>query len=81
MTVSHAEDKIREFATAHNELVDAYNGAEDEILAIENKMASLKDRSRRNNVKLRGVTEFIAPADLTKYVQKCISTLLPDTTG
>lgn len=39
-----------EFAAAHNELVDAYNGAEEGIQAIKNKMADLEDRARRNNV-------------------------------
>lgn len=77
--VSHTEDKMGEFATAHNELVDAYNAAEDEIQAIKSKMADLEDRSRRNNVKLRGVSESVMPADLRKYVQQFISALLPET--
>ncbi|XP_077327941.1 uncharacterized protein LOC143981418 [Lithobates pipiens] len=76
--VSHTEDKMGEFATAHNELVDAHNEAEDEIQAIKSKMADLEDRNRRNDVKLRGVTEDVLPADLRKYVQKFIATLLPE---
>lgn len=63
--MSHAEDKMGEFANAHNKLIDAFNGTEEDILAIESKLADLEDRSRRNNVKLRGVAESVLPSDLT----------------
>lgn len=50
--MSHVEDKMGDFAAAHNKLVDAYNGREEEMQAIKCKLADHEDRSRRNNIKL-----------------------------
>lgn len=44
--VHHVENKVGEFAVAHNELVDAHNEAEDALTAIKSKLADLEDRSR-----------------------------------
>lgn len=57
-----------DFAVAHNELVDAHNEAEDELLTIKSKLADLEDRSRRNNVKFRGVAETILSAELRNHI-------------
>lgn len=76
--VSHVEDKMGDYAVAHNELVDAHDEAEGEMQAMREKIADLEDRSRRNNVKLRGVEESVTPADLRRYVQHFIAAILPD---
>lgn len=70
--VSHVEDKMAEFTTSHNELVDAHNEKDDELEALKNKMADLEDRSRRNNIKLRGVAESVPSSDFRRYVQQLI---------
>lgn len=38
---NNIEDKMGEFATAHNELVDPYNGSEEDVQGIKNKLADL----------------------------------------
>lgn len=66
--VCHMESKMGEFATAHNELVDAYNEKDGKRTAIKAKLTDLEDRSRRNNIKLRGVSESISPPELRQNV-------------
>lgn len=73
------EHKMANFATAHNELVDAHNEKEDELELLNRKMPDLEDRSRINNVQLRRVAESVPPADLRQFVKQLITTLLPDT--
>lgn len=50
--VSHVEDKMGEFASAHNELVDTHNETEEDMQAIKSKLADLEDRSHRKTTKL-----------------------------
>lgn len=76
MGVHHVENKMGDFAVAHNELGDAHNEAEDVLTAIKSKLADVEDRSRRNNVKFRGST--IPPADLHNHIQQLIASLLPE---
>lgn len=77
--VSHIKDKMGEFTVAHNELVDTHNDTEGDMQSMKDKIADLEDRSRRNNIKLRGVEEAVTPAELRHYVQQFIATILPDT--
>lgn len=77
--VNHVENKMAEFASAHNELVDAHNDKDEELESLKSKMVDLKDRSHRNNVKLCGVVESVTPSELRQYVQQLITNLLPDT--
>lgn len=76
--VSHVENKMSEFASAHNELVDAHNDKDEEMEALKSKMADLEDMSRRNNIKHSRVAESVPPTDLWQYVQQLIHDLLPD---
>lgn len=48
----HVERKIGEFADTINDLVDGHT---DDIKWLKDKVDDLKDRSIRNNLKLRGV--------------------------
>lgn len=41
-------------------------------------MFFLEDRSRRSNIKLRGVPESVSPNDLHKYANDLIATLFPE---
>lgn len=47
-----------------NELVDAHNERDDEISWLKAKVADLEDRSRWNNVKIRGIPESVTAPDL-----------------
>lgn len=53
--VDYVEQKICDFTEAHNELVDAHFEMEEEIKRLKLKVADLEDRSRRNNIKFRGI--------------------------
>lgn len=63
--VSHVEEKIGEFASTFNELVDAHNDRDDEMMEMKIKLADLEDRSRRNNIKIRGIPETVKPPEST----------------
>lgn len=78
--VSHVENKMGEFSTAHNSLVDSHNQLEDELDALKAKLADLEDRNRRNNVKFRGIPESVTTAELAPYLQGLIKAVLPTTT-
>lgn len=41
--VGHVENKIGDFAIAHNELVDAHNNNEEELQKCKLKIADLED--------------------------------------
>lgn len=75
--MEYGENKICDFTDAHNKLVDANFELEDEIKNLKLKVIDLEDRSRRNNVKLRGIPENIKPFDLKHFLNEMISILLP----
>ena len=76
--VNHIETKMGEYATTINELVDAHDTAEEEQTWIKAKLADLEDRSRRNNVKVRGIPENVAPSSLRPYAMNMLAALMPD---
>lgn len=53
--VHNVESKMGEFAVAQNELVDAHKEREENVTLLKVEIAGLETRSRRNNVKFRGV--------------------------
>lgn len=59
--IQQLESKMVDLYSAHNDLVDAYADQESELQCLQNKMADLEDRSRRNNIKFRGIPETIPP--------------------
>lgn len=46
-----------EFASHFNELVDVHSEHEEDVEWIKAKLADLEDRSRWNNLKIRGIPE------------------------
>ncbi|XP_040190604.1 uncharacterized protein LOC120922368 [Rana temporaria] len=76
--VLHVENKIEKQSKTVNNLVNAYRDQMDDADWMRAKIADLEDRSRRENIKLRGVPESIAQADLQKYAGDMIMVLLPD---
>lgn len=76
--VDHIESKMGKYATTINDLVDAHNTAEEEQTWIKAKLADLEDRSRRNNVKIRGIPESVQPSELRLYATAILSALMPD---
>lgn len=57
--VDHVETKMGEFASTINNLIDAYDTKEEKMEAVKAKIADIEDRSRRNNLKIRGVPKSI----------------------
>ncbi|XP_056425356.1 uncharacterized protein LOC130366998 [Hyla sarda] len=78
--IDHPENKMEEFSESHNILIDSHTELEEEVVMLREKIADLEDRSRRNNLKLRGVPESIQPMDIPSYVRSLIQTVLPDCT-
>lgn len=76
--VSNIETGMTECTTTVNDLIDAHDEIKEEQEWVRAKLADLEDRSRRNNDMLRGVPETILPADLSKYAEDLIHTILPD---
>ncbi|XP_077341238.1 uncharacterized protein LOC143986704 [Lithobates pipiens] len=76
--VSHVEVKMGEFAQTFNELVDAHNDREEDMAAIKAKLADLEDRSRRNNVRIRGIPESIQPQELREFFIRLMKVALPE---
>lgn len=76
--VTTIEKGMTECTTTVNDLIDTYEEVRDEQEWVRAKLADLEDRSRRNNVKLRGVPENVPPADLPKYARDLLHTILPD---
>lgn len=78
--VDHVENKMAEYAGSFNELVDAHNAREDDVEWLKAKVADLEDRSRRNNLKIRGIPESVLPKDLEEYVHTLFKSLIPELT-
>lgn len=78
--VQYMENKMDECTKTVNNLVHAYVEQRDDNLQIKEKLADLKDHTRRNNIKLGVIPEAILPSDLHKYTRDLISTMLSDLT-
>ena len=76
--VSHVETKMGEYASTINALVDANETTEDDIESLKAKIAEMEDRSRRNNLKIRGIPESVKQQDLRHYVAQLFTAALPD---
>lgn len=74
--VHQVENKMEEYTSAYNVMVEAHTAQGEDITWLKVKMAG--DRSRRNNLKLRGIPEDIPPNQLLQFAQTLFSTLVPD---
>lgn len=77
--VNHVESKMGKFPTSFNNLVNTYTEKEEEIDCVKVKLADLEERSRQNNVKIRGITETIQPTALKNYFVQLMAVFLWDT--
>lgn len=76
--VTHLKNKMGEFTSNYNDLVDIHGDPEEDMNRIKAKLADLEDRSRRNNVKIRGIPESIKHAELKEFFTKLMSNILPE---
>lgn len=75
--VSHTETKMGEFAQAFTELVDSHNGPENDIVWLKSKIADMENRSRRNNLKIRGIPESFSQENLSTFVTGFFKSIVP----
>lgn len=75
--VDYVENKMCEFTSTHNEMVDSHFELEDEVKHLKMKMADLEDHARRNNVKFRGIPENVKPLELKRFLKDMIKKLMP----
>lgn len=71
------ERLISEHFAAYNEIADAHDHQVEEIRFLQAKVADLEDRSRRNNIKFRGIPETVKAQDQIPYIQQLFLKLLP----
>lgn len=65
------------YSTSFNSLVDVHNTHTGELTWIKDKIADLENRSRRNNIKIRGMTESVPPQQLQQYALTLFSSMPP----
>lgn len=58
-------------------MVDGYHEKAEDNRWFKDKAANLEDRSRRNNIKIRGILETVLQLELLTYVQDFLKLLLP----
>ncbi|CAH2282029.1 Hypothetical predicted protein [Pelobates cultripes] len=75
---AHIKNKLSEYATAHNDIADHVAALEQKVTLIEARMADAEDRSRINNLRLRGVPETVLPGDLQAYVRGLMRPYIPE---
>ncbi|CAH2315893.1 Hypothetical predicted protein [Pelobates cultripes] len=75
---SHLENKTEELCTAHNEVVDKLQKLAEENYTLKLKLADLEDRSRRQNIRFRGIPDVVSQDALSAYILSICRSLVPD---
>lgn len=75
--VDAVEASMDKCTLSFNTLVTAHNGHAEDISWLKDKVADLEDRSRRNNLKLRGVPESVQQQHLEKMAKELFAALVP----
>lgn len=57
--VAHVEGRMEEYTVSFNIMVDVHTAHSDDISWLKDKVSDLVDRSRRNNIKIRGIPETV----------------------
>lgn len=76
--VTNIETKMGEITSSFNDMVDTQGEEIEDTDWMKAKIADLEDRSRRNNVKIRGIPESIQQFDLRDYFTHLLLTFIPD---
>lgn len=67
---------MEDFTEAYNDLLDANFEVEEELKHLKLKVADLESRSRRNNIKFRGIPEIVKNVDLKQFLRRMMIDLL-----
>lgn len=68
--IDDMENKMEDVADAHNELVDSHFELIEELRQLKLKVSEIEDRSRRNNIKFRGIPETVKNTELQGFLKK-----------
>ncbi|XP_063819155.1 LOW QUALITY PROTEIN: uncharacterized protein LOC135057187 [Pseudophryne corroboree] len=63
----HLETKMEEVVGSHNALITSHDQLEIEVSLLQDKVTEMEDRSRRNNLNLRGVPETVSNSSIHDY--------------
>ncbi|XP_063819080.1 uncharacterized protein LOC135057111 [Pseudophryne corroboree] len=73
----HLENKCEEVVKSHNEVINQLEELQAEVADLRRKTCDLGDRSRRNNIKLRGIPETVSNSELNQFATYLFMALLP----
>lgn len=62
-----------------NDILNTQEDQAHDTKWIKDKIADIKDRSCRNNIKIHGILELVQPTDLSSCARGLIKAILPDT--
>ncbi|CAH2276946.1 Hypothetical predicted protein, partial [Pelobates cultripes] len=74
---SHLENRTEELCVAHNEVVDEIQKISEENAALKLKLADIEDRSRRQNIRFRGIPDDVSHDSLPAYILSICKSLVP----
>lgn len=74
--INHIETIMGVYSTSFITLVNAHSDHREEIAWLKDKIADLEERSRRNNIKIRGIPEAVAAPQLQQYRHTLFSSLI-----
>ncbi|XP_069610846.1 formyl peptide receptor 2-like [Ranitomeya imitator] len=75
--MDHLENKMSELVASHSDLWEAHDNLQLLVTKTHAETLDLEDRSRRNNVKLRGIAEKVGADDLRAFLQDFVISVLP----
>ncbi|CAH2283784.1 Hypothetical predicted protein, partial [Pelobates cultripes] len=73
------EDKMADQMEAYINLCTNMEEMHDNMLAFENKIAHIEDRSHCNNLRIRGIMETVGTADLHAHLHTSLHLIYPRT--
>lgn len=71
------EGTMGDYSASFNTLVKSHSANNEKITWLKDKIADLEDRPRRNNIKIRGISESVSPQKLQQFVQSLFPSLAP----
>ncbi|CAH2327899.1 Hypothetical predicted protein [Pelobates cultripes] len=76
--MTHVEQKMEDQTAAHNDVADQVQHMQQQLEYTQRKVMDLEDRSRRQNLRLRGIPEEVKQPDLHAFLIGYFKELAPD---
>lgn len=74
--VYQVEDKMSDFASSFNKLVNAYDVHSEDLSCIKFALADMEDRSGCNKLKIRRIPESVSRSQLPHYIRDIFCTAI-----